>query len=423
MSAWRLSCRTCCGDGLFPGIRIATSSRFPCYFGWLVSPYTVWRLGAAGFGTFCFTGFLLWGTVSAALAPHPEIAFLFTSGVGKVYLPFLVGITTINSLRELKILAWVIVLSVGIVGYELNFSYLKGFNLIMSGAIGLDNNSLAIYMAAAAGFGLMFALRCKKRLPFMIAVGSSSMTAHSVLISNSRGGMLGLLCAGIAAVYYSPKTARNITLFLLVGVLALRFVGPSVIERFSTAFVDKAERDESAQSRLDLWSGCITIMTEKPIFGMGPMHWRLHGADRFGFNWGKSAHSTWFETGADMGIPALLLLIGVAVSPFLAASPILRDVHGVIPDDYKMICAACLVGLVGFIVSSAFVTAWGNELFFYITLVGLAAARSDQPTALTHAANSGDSGPPPSIRAGELNDMTVSLTTSSGRTSPTRHTK
>ena len=67
--------------------------------------------------------------------------------------------------------------------------------------------------------------------------------------------------------------------------LVLRFSGPEVVARFSTVFASSENRDESAESRLTLWSACIDSMTHNPL-GVGPSNW---GAEvvRYGFKRGK----------------------------------------------------------------------------------------------------------------------------------------
>ena len=76
-----------------------------------------------------------------------------------------------------------------------------------------------------------------------------------------------------------PKRPAYLLAFVLAAALAVRFTGPELLRAFPDV-VRRQRRSEtmSAQSRLDLWRDCFTVMVENPVTGIGPRHWPLVAA-------------------------------------------------------------------------------------------------------------------------------------------------
>src|SRR2546421_12884707 len=64
--------------------------------GWALQGFGNWQLGRAGTIVRALVGFWIWGILSAACAPQPEVGWQFVEAMAKIVLPFLVGITTIQ---------------------------------------------------------------------------------------------------------------------------------------------------------------------------------------------------------------------------------------------------------------------------------------------------------------------------------------
>ena len=124
--------------------------------GWTLHGFGNWRLGKAALLVWALIGFLSWSVISAAeIAPNQELAWRFVEILAKIVLPFLVGITTIHSLRQVKQLAWVILLSEGYLALEFNLWYLSGFNRLWHYGFGsMDNNCNAIALVTCLGLAL-----------------------------------------------------------------------------------------------------------------------------------------------------------------------------------------------------------------------------------------------------------------------------
>lgn len=343
--------------------------------GWAINGFGSWKFGRAKGIVFALLGFWIWAGISALQAANEELAFTFLENMAKIVLPFLVGITLVDSVEKLKQLAWVIILSQGYVAFDLNVSYYEGFNrLQLVGFANMDNNSFAIGMVAGFGLAFFLGLLAKSWFPKTVAFGVAVLMAHCVMFSFSRGGMLALILTTVVAFFLMPKQPKHYAMFLVAVLIGVRLAGPQVMERFATTFADKKHRDASAQSRIDMWKDCIDVMTKHPVVGVGPDHWPLIAAT-YGWSDGKEAHTLWLQIGAELGIPGLLFLLGFYSLCVLRLWRFARE-RTAVPDPWLRTAARMVIAsLVGFMIAAQFVSLEGLELPYYVTLIGAGALK------------------------------------------------
>jgi probable O-glycosylation ligase (exosortase A-associated) len=342
--------------------------------GWLVHGFGSWNLGRARGIVLALLGFWGWMVVAGLLAPNHDVAWNYVENQSKIFLPFVVGVTVIDSVPRLKQLLWVIVLSQGYVALEMNLAYYSGFNRVHEvGFGGIDNNCVAIAMVAGVGMAFFLGLEAPRRWQTALAWAAAALMAHTVLFSFSRGGMLGLILTGAVAFLLIPKQPKHYIALALAILLALRLAGPEVRERFNTSFAgEQGAYDATAQSRLDLWAACWDSMLTEPL-GVGPDHWALI-VHQYGFPEGKSAHSLWLQLGAELGFPGLLCLLAFYGLCIIRLWPLTRKAE---PDDpwLRAVARMVIASLVGFMFTAQFVSLHGLELPYYVALVGAGALR------------------------------------------------
>ncbi|MDB4731349.1 O-antigen ligase family protein [bacterium] len=343
--------------------------------GWGINGFGKWNLGNAKLPTVSLLLFWIWAAISTALsAQNLNVGINFLEAQGKILLPFLVGISLINSEKHVKQLAWVILLSQGYVAYSMNDSYFSGFNPLDSnvgtGSFGgMDNNCVAIAMVTGCGLAFFFGMHQKiwwrKWLAFILA----GLMAHTIMFAFSRGGQLALVVTGATSFYLIDKQPKHFAFFLLAVALGLRMAGPEVRERFYTTFADQTERDASAQSRVDMWKNCIDVMVTHPLLGVGPDHWPLI-AHLYGWGRGKEAHTMWLQTGAELGVPGLLFLLSFYMSTMWMLYPVARRKIAYANEWDVSVARMMIASFVGFMFSAQFVSLEGLELPYYICLIG-----------------------------------------------------
>ncbi len=342
--------------------------------GWALHGFGKWKLGRASMIVLAFTAFVVWAMLSALQANNGQVAWEFMEKLFKIYLPFIVGITLIDSVQRLKQLAWVIVASQGYVALELNLSYVTGsadflvyFREVGFG--GMDNNCVAIGMAAGVGFSFFLALASQRWWQKAIALACSLLMAHSIMFAFSRGGMVALALSGLVIFLLLPKRPVYVAAFLLIAVLGIRLMGPQVQQRFQTAFASENNMDTSAKSRLELWSNCLDVASKHPVLGIGPDQWPLI-AHEYGWPAGKEAHSLWLQILAELGVVGLFLLLLYYCSCMWRLWPIAHSSAAEFDPWLGDAARMVITGLIGFIISAQFVSLKFLELPYYITLFG-----------------------------------------------------
>ncbi len=332
------------------------------------------RFGGGKLVVVLFTAFWLWSVFLSLGAIHQKIAWEYVESLAKILLPFLVGMTTIDSVKKLKQLAWVIIVSQGYVAYELNMYYFGGYNkLRMDGFAGLDNNSVAISLVTVIGLSAFMFLHVQKYWQKAIIAGCGAFMVHAVLFSFSRGGMVAMISCGGVGFLLLKKTMRHYLAFLFAVVAVIYAAGPEVRDRFLRTFEknNTGQREASAQSRLDLWKDCWTVIKRDPFMGCAPNHWPTL-AHRFGWERGKEAHSLWVQTATETGFPGIFMFAGFYLvcmgKLFLLILRSKEDDDPWFSDNAKMVIAS----LVGFAISAQFVSLEALEVPYYVALLGAA---------------------------------------------------
>lgn len=347
--------------------------------GWALHGFGDWRLGKAKWILLALVGFWAWAGLSTLACPNTNVGLGFLETKGKIVLPCLVGLTLIDSTSKLKQLAWVIALSQGYVAFDLNLSYFDGFNRLQRlGFGGMDNNSQAISMVTGVGLAFFLGLRERRWWLKLVAFACAAFMVHAVMFSFSRGGQLGLCFVGIATFFLLPKRPIYLGLYALGVVAALWMAGPEVVERFLTSFADEESRDASAESRVVMWKGCVDMMLQNPILGVGPDHFPFRVTE-LGFARGKEAHTLWLQIGAELGFPGLLFLVayyGLTIWWLYAISKKKQSEGN--EDAFELHAAEMVIAsLAGFVIAAQFVSLEGLELPYYITMLGAGAIKLD----------------------------------------------
>ena len=284
-----------------------------------------------------------------------------------------------------KVLAmmWVAVVAQGYNAFQINLQYFEdGFSLyarLRAWGYGAGDNNVytlaTIPVIAMSGALTVFSRQWwQKGLAGSIAL----LQIHQVMLFDSRGGMLGGAIMGVAFFVLMPKSPKAVltgfALFLGGAVLA----GPSVVERFSSAFVGAENLDPSAASRFDLWKAGARITSDYPLLGVGPRCGQYMVAKYFpqGKKVGvKALHNLFFEISTGCGLPAALLYLAhFAIIWFASFVVYFRTKRGP-PEEYPLRCAmlAVLAGQIGYWAASMFSSGALIESTYLITATGAAA--------------------------------------------------
>lgn len=336
--------------------------------GWFLSGCGNWRFGRARGIVIALSVYFLWTLLSAVAAPDQSLAWTIVWEVLKTVGGVLVGLSLIESRRQITQIAWVLVVSMTYLAYEFNVGYYAGNNwLVVAGFAGMDDKGVATTLVIGAGLAVFLAVSTP-RLPLkLLAVGGAILMLHVPLFVHSRGGMMGLIAAAVMAFVLLPKKPIHMLVFAAVLILGVRLAGTEVREQFSTSFAG-AEQDWSIESRLILWEQAWDTTLHHPVFGIGPRQWQRHSTTEYGWTIPKEVHNTWLQTGAELGIPGALALMLFFLIPIVK---LWRMRKASAKGSFERIYASMIVvGLAGFAVTSQFITIYGLEAPYFIVMIG-----------------------------------------------------
>ncbi len=358
----------------------------PVLVGWALKGFGTWRFGRGFVVVLSFVLFLLWFLLSASQALDPAVAFDSAYELSKLVLPFLVGVTLMDGEKDWRPMLWTIVLAQGYVGLEQNINYVvKGYNTAGEGFGGMDNNCFGVSLVTVLGPALALMISSKTWILRALAGAAAALILHTTFLTFSRGAMLGLIAVALTAFVMMPKRPKHLGALLLVGLLSARFIGPQLAERYTTTFASSEERDGSAESRLDLWMACLEVIKQYPVLGVGPANWRVIAAS-YGWPEGKSAHSVWMETGAEVGIPGAVFLMLFFGTAAIKLWPVARAPQTEANRYEVVLASGVILAIVGFCVSGQFVSVPGLEVPYYVTMLGAAMLKTTTREAVTGAA-------------------------------------
>ena len=280
---------------------------------WLRTPRLELRLSALD-ALLVFFGF--WALFSTLFAPYyheAEAAFLLLGGYLTLYWhlsynPSFAGLSICLAavrvqafFQSLLVLGGWVAARYRPAGTFFNPNFLGGF--------------LAAALLLVAG-GLLFPTPGAPRRPARIglALVEAALLLTALLVTGSRGGVLAF-GAGLLLLLLLRST-RAAVLGTAAAVTALLLIPNPFVQRLQTL----PQSDDFAFTRLAIWKSAWTMMLDHPWVGVGLGQFE-YIAHRYAFpiatHWAKytrvaeNAHSEYLQAGAEMGIPGLLVALGV----------------------------------------------------------------------------------------------------------------
>jgi O-antigen ligase len=362
--------------------------------GWALHGFGNWRFGRGRLSVVFFGLFVTGAIVSGLFASHPDVAWVFIENKLKIFLPFLVGMTIVDSWQKVWQLTWVIILSQGFLAINENQTYFEG-------AFRSGENQTAHLMMVGAAFTGIAALHLKAVWQRALCAILALLMVHAVMFHMSRGAMIGVGIAGLVAFVVVRKRTVHYAAFLVAMLLVLRLAGPQVREEALSVTASGDDLDVSAQSRFDLWRDMWDATANSPLVGIGPDHWRRISYT-YGWPKGKDGHGLWIQMPCELGIPAGSCLLLLYFSTVVLLWPVARRKFNHDPHGSVALAQMVLSALAGFIVEAMFGSLSGVELPYYVALIGGITLKLSSADTLMSGAEDGQVGPSQSSAPPEL---------------------
>ncbi len=333
----------------------------------------------------------MWLQTLWAVSPdlHIEGAMLYTKYAVLSYVLY----TILTDGVTLERFGWVHVLGCFLWGWTGFMSDVSGrWEAVLGPGID-DSNVLGFHLVtglAFAGFLFLTVDGKKKWLAFL----AIPFILNGIILTASRGTLLGLIAAGVAALVFAPKRRRVI----VTSSLALATVLFFVLARNDSLFwtraasitqTDEEQMDPSAASRLTIAEANWRMAMDHP-FGAGSQGNEVlspqYIPEEILTDGRRSAHNTWMAVLVDEGVPGLLLFAGLYIWVIARLFRLRRLDSSGLPLSVAGCRAAVGVCIAAFLVSGQFMNLFKAEVLLWLIAIvpvldALAAGAAAAPAA------------------------------------------
>ena len=215
----------------------------------------------------------------------------------------------VTDAKKLRALLWTLVVCTLILGLQAYTAARPRGRLESVGGVDFsESNFLAAFLGAMLPLvGVLFLQTGWAGK--LLCLGTGAFAANAIVLTRSRGALVGIALGLIPAILLAPKKLRlTIGAGMLVaglGVLYVSLPDAGFMQRMKSITLSSEERDESSQQRLDLWETSLVMVKDHPL-GIGPGNFfQVVGRYRPDLE-GRDTHSTYFRCLTELGIPGFL---------------------------------------------------------------------------------------------------------------------
>ncbi len=294
----------------------------------------------------------------------------------KIIATFLVALVVITEPRRIAALSLAIIASALYLTFWANSQYLSGPAVArLAGPTSpdgygtyADENMFAAFFVAAMPFLWYQGLITKRSYLRAILWLSIPFLWHSIFLTGSRGGLLGLAAGMLVILLRSKKPISYSIVMIPVFIVALFLQGgESMLNRAST--ITEYKTDTSAFARIESWIVAGEMMVAYPFTGVGPGSFTRAFSE---FNSGRplQAHNAILQIAAEYGVSGLIAIVGLifgCLLKCLESAKLLSEKYKLgLSRELYIYNESVLAGLCGLVVCSIFLTFQLFEIFYML---------------------------------------------------------
>jgi O-antigen ligase len=209
--------------------------------------------------------------------------------------------------------------------------------------------------------------------------GAGLVLVLELLLTASRGGFLGLVVA--ASLYAYRRRGLLATVSGIVAIIVAALILPTGLAERALATLDPTTPqppglEESNRAHIALFWAGLRMIADAPFTGVGPENFKALSV-AYAPDLGRAyvAHNSYLEVGAELGLPVLAIFV-------LLAGQVLRTFGRAIRLDgdretreLARWAEGLRSGLVGFMVSGAFISAQYEKMFWVVVFLSIVVHR------------------------------------------------
>lgn len=247
-------------------------------------------------------------------------------------------------------------------------------NYIASGSFLGDGNDFALSVDLALPFCLFLMLNARVWVK-PIWVAALLLMVACVVLSQSRGGTLGL---GLMGLYYWAKSPKKVQTGLIAVVVVVLIIAMAPGAYFTRMQMMGDTEEGSAAARITAWKAATRMAIDNPFLGVGAGNFPT----KFDTTYrppdydgpGKTAHSVYFLALGELGVPGMFIVVYFAFANLLANSRLAREVK--VRKGAQAIEAQLLSSTSASLISYSIAAAFLSTLYYphWFVLAGVMAA-------------------------------------------------
>lgn len=317
-------------------------------------------------------GLAFFGLLTIIFADDKALAWeVFNDSFIKAVLIFIIMVNVVRTRKRLTGLLWLslligLYLTIDTVGRYRAGEFIEGTEemrvAVDIGGLFGNPNDLALYMVMMApiAIGLGLATRNKILKIFLFILGG--LLIFSVIATQSRGGFLGLIAIGGVLAWKLGKNSRLTVsiVSIIVGVIVIALAPGNTGTRVLSIFIPGLDKSGSHSQRSELLEQSIWVTLRNP-WGIGMGNFNIRSVQNL------VSHNAYTQVSAELGLLGLLCYLIFLFNPLRKLGAIERTLTIENKRDwYYYVSIGLQASLVGYMVSSFFVSVAYNWYAFYL---------------------------------------------------------
>ena len=294
-------------------------------------------------------------------------------------------ILTVRDLSDVRRLAWGFALG-GIVLAYLSI-FVVGISKETSG-VSYDANDVGVFMVMTLPIVMMLLQSSKSRFERIVAITGIILLAVTVVKTQSRGAFIGMLVVGAGLLLMPGIAIWRRAFYLVAAAVTMVLAAPSGYWTMMQSVLSDPKADynwDAVNGRRNIAKRGIGYMYDYPVFGVGIDNFRVAEGTisekarnlmpGHGIRW-AAPHNSFVQSGAEAGVPGLLLWVSLLLSNILIPLRLGRGIPRTWRrgnSEQRFVAAASFylpLAQIGFAVTAFFVSfAWMEPLYMLSAIV------------------------------------------------------
>lgn len=322
--------------------------------------------------------FVAWMSITTFFALDHAAAMVEWERAMKIQLFSFLTIVLINSREKLRVLVWVIALSIAFYGVKGGaFAVATGGSYRVWGPEGsfiYDNNALGLAFLMTLPLQLYLLKTVARRAVKYGLLASMLLTTAATLATHSRGALLGLIAITMVWLVNEKKKLLAVVMVAAAAPVALVFMPDSWFERMET--VRTYEEDASAMGRIRAWRFAMDLGTQRLIGGgfgaFNEQNYRTYApevAAEIDSQPGalfQNAHSIYFSVLGEQGIVGLMLFMALGMMTLWKSRQVQKAALERGDKDLATLATMTRIGVIAYAVSGAFLNLAYFDLYYHL---------------------------------------------------------